>query len=346
MLRYLLPPLCCVLLAANVSAGDKAKPNTLTEKEIHEGWILLFDGETTFGWKGSVAVKNGWLVVGPGQRQAIATLTTQFPEAKLVWEEFHAKANSPTKKATLYTKKIAGGTSIQFKQPAKITGYYRNIKLKPVHTKALFNAKSLDGWKVFRGSKSKYTVTKEGWLNVKNGRGDIQTTDIFRNFALQVECISNGKHLNSGIFFRCIPGQYQQGYEAQIRNEFTPGQKRAYVLSKYDPKTHKKISTYKVESTAVDYGTGAIYRRMPARKQMSKDRKWFAMTVVAQGRHFATWVNGIQVADWTDNRPKNANARKGYFPFAGAISIQGHDPTTNLSFRHIRIAEFPSVGKK
>ena len=31
--------------------GDKAKPNTLTPREIADGWILLFDGETTFGWK-------------------------------------------------------------------------------------------------------------------------------------------------------------------------------------------------------------------------------------------------------------------------------------------------------
>lgn len=30
---------------------DKAKPNTLTPKEIADGWILLFDGETTIGWR-------------------------------------------------------------------------------------------------------------------------------------------------------------------------------------------------------------------------------------------------------------------------------------------------------
>ena len=54
----------------------------------------------------------------------------------------------------------------------------------------------------------------------------------------------NGKALNSGIFFRCIPGQYQNGYEAQIQNGF-----------KDDDRTKP-----------VDFGTGAIYRRVPARK--------------------------------------------------------------------------------
>src|SRR4029079_12399190 len=89
---------------------------------------------------------------------------------------------------------------------------------------------------------------------------------------------------------------------------------------------------------ATDYGTGSIYRRQPARQQAAKDGEWFTMTVVAQDRHFATWVNGVQTCDWTDNRPLAANARTGAYLKKGPISIQGHDPTTNLLFRNIRIA--------
>jgi len=29
----------------------QSKPNTLTPKEVGEGWILLWDGESTFGWE-------------------------------------------------------------------------------------------------------------------------------------------------------------------------------------------------------------------------------------------------------------------------------------------------------
>src|SRR6266702_6833859 len=52
-------PMRCSLLSAILILGctplpaaaqEKAKPNTLTPKEIADGWILLFDGETTFGW--------------------------------------------------------------------------------------------------------------------------------------------------------------------------------------------------------------------------------------------------------------------------------------------------------
>jgi len=59
----------------------------------------------------------------------------------------------------------------------------------------------------------------------------------------------------------------------------------------------------------------------------------------------ATWVNGIQQVDWYDNRPPSDNPRTGCRREAGHISIQGHDPTTNLSFRNIRIAELPGTGK-
>ena len=38
-------------LAATAGAADAPKPNTLTPKEIADGWILLWDGETTFGWR-------------------------------------------------------------------------------------------------------------------------------------------------------------------------------------------------------------------------------------------------------------------------------------------------------
>ena len=95
----------------------------------------------------------------------------------------------------------------------------------------------------------------------------------------------------------------------------------------------------KVLSAAADYGTGAIYRRIPARKLVAQDGEWFTLTVIASGNHLATWVDGIQTVDWYDNRAPSDNARTGFRRDGGHISLQGHDPTTNLSFRNIRIAE-------
>ena len=65
------------------------------------------------------------------------------------------------------------------------------------------------------------------------------------------------------------------------------------------------------------------------------------MKLVATGKHMAAWVNGIQVSDWTDTREPNKNPREGARTEAGTLQIQGHDPTTDLSFRKLRIAEVP-----
>jgi hypothetical protein len=91
----------------------------------------------------------------------------------------------------------------------------------------------------------------------------------------------------------------------------------------------------------MDCGTGGIYRRQNARKVVSNDFEWFTMTVLADGPHLSTWVNGYPVADWTDTRPPDSNPRKGLRTAAGTLIIQGHDPTTNLSFRNLRIQELP-----
>ncbi len=46
-----LAALTILALASSAAAQDKTKPNTLTPREIADGWVMLFDGETTFGWR-------------------------------------------------------------------------------------------------------------------------------------------------------------------------------------------------------------------------------------------------------------------------------------------------------
>ena len=348
----------------------QVKQNTLTPNEIADGWILLFDGETTFGWdvKGPATVAEGWLIVG-GKEPATAVFRGAFPgtyrmsfEAARIGKSdaqpFQLIAFSPKGEriaATLIAldrrpkqynelSPTAGNTEtnrVQIVVPAGESVSIRNIKLQPTGTKSIFNGKDLDGWHVFPGDKYKSNFTvKDGAINVKDGPGDLQTAGKYKDFLLQLDCISNGKHLNSGIFFRCRDKEYQNGYEAQIRNQFTKEASQKYVIEEHDPMTNKLLGKKDIMSTAFDYGTGAIYRRVPARKEMSKDNEWFGMTVLAHGNHLATWVNGVQVVDWTDNRPKTDNARTGCKLDAGHISIQGHDPTTDLSFKNFRIAEF------
>ena len=358
-MKLLLSTLVLLFIVAFTAAADEAKqvkPNTLTAKEIADGWVLLFDGESTFGWKieGEAKVKDGALFIG-GKKAARVMTTTMYRDWQLHFESrgegqlalkdgkggtvsaglanqemnlwataggglgtFIEVTAGPVNKA-MFSYDGSKPVAIRFEVPAGKTLTLSNVKLKPLGLDSIFNGKDLKGWKVLPGHKSRFSVTKKGELNIKDGNGDIQTEAEWDDFVLQLDVFSNGPHLNSGVFFRCLPGQFWSGYEAQIRNEW-----------KGDDRTK-----------AVDYGTGGIYNRQPARKVVSSDYEWFTMTVVANGKHLAAWVNGYQTADFTDNRPADKSARKGCKVDKGPISLQGHDKSTDISFRNIRIAALP-----
>jgi hypothetical protein len=196
----------------------------------------------------------------------------------------------------------------------------RNLRLRPDGLKSLFNGRDLRGWNTERAEQCKFDVTEDRELHLRNGPGQIETERDFMDFVLQIECKVNGDELNSGIFFRTLRHGRWAGYESQIQNGF-----------KDNDRTKPK-----------DFGTGAIYRRQPARRVVANDREWFTKTIVADWSHMAVWVNGYQVSDWTDTRPEKENAREGKRLGGGAIAIQGHDKTTDLLFRNIRAAELPT----
>ncbi|MEM8944616.1 MAG: DUF1080 domain-containing protein [Planctomycetota bacterium] len=198
---------------------------------------------------------------------------------------------------------------------------FRNVRLKPLNNKPIFNGKDLTGWNTDKAEASEFKVTPDGELQVLNGRGQIESDASFCDFVLQLECFVNGDALNSGIFFRCIPRDFMMGYECQIQNGVKDG----------DP------------TQPVDCGTGGFFRRQNARRIVANDREWFAMTLVADGPHMAAWVNGYPVSDWTDTRKPNENPRRGLRLEPGTLAIQGHDPTTDLRFRKLQIAELPTA---
>ena len=378
------------LLSAAVQA-EEAKPNTLTPEEVSSGWLLLFDGESLFGWapRGDAQweVADGAIRHNPGTGGGMLSTTTEFADYQLhveFWIDAHANSGvflrcptsgdisstnayevnifdahakwptgslsgiarpeKPVKTVGQWNtfeltvrggyfvvelngnlaveandRRFARGTIALQQLDGKGEVRFRNLKLRPLGLKSLFNGKDLTGWTVVPAHKSVYSVTSEGWLNVKDGNGDLQSDAEYGDFVFQLDILSNGTHLNSGVFFRALKGQFWSGYESQIRNQWE-GDDRA---------------------KPVDYGTGGIYNRQRARRVISSDREWFTMTISAQGPHLATWVNGIQVTDFTDTRPPNENARQGYRAKPGVVSLQGHDPTTDLSFRNLQIAELP-----
>jgi Domain of Unknown Function (DUF1080) len=198
---------------------------------------------------------------------------------------------------------------------------FRKIALKPLGTKNLFDGRSLEGWHVVPGSKTQFDVVDES-IHASGGPGFLESNATFGDFVLQFDARTNGPNLNSGIFFRAMPGTLKQpsnGYELQIQNGFKHGDR----------------------SDPADAGTGAIYRRTKARWVIPNDREWFTGTLIANGGHYSAWVDGVQVTDWTDTRPDDPNPRRGRRLAPGHFLLQGHDHTTDLNFRCIRVAPLP-----
>jgi hypothetical protein len=365
-----------------------AEPNKLTDEEIADGWIMLFDGQSLFGWKAANMAdwkaEGGYLVGTTGDQGLIHT-TSQFSNYVLKVDFRCAKGgNSGVFLRTLPVSsdpaidayevniadagmndypngsiakrgkgtpgnvngewqtyeitadgdrivvKLDGRQTLDYKDPKPLgrghiglqfnqgKAEFRNIKLKPLGQKSIFNSKDLSGWKQPAGTQSVCTVAPDGTLSVKNGKGDLETDGQYADFVLQLEA-RNAKGSNSGVFFRCIPGEMMNGYECQIQNGF------------------KENDRAKPE----DCGTGGFYRFQDARKVIPDDGKWFAMTILAGGNHMASWINGYQVTDWTDQRAANDNPRNGQRLKAGTIQLQGHDASTDVSLRKVQIAELP-----
>jgi 3-keto-disaccharide hydrolase len=333
-----------------------------------EGWIDLFDGETLFGWTtfGDAEWKavDGALVCEGGTGGWIAT-TCQFADFELKasvrvaskktadlvvragleghpaengtavipvtgltnggWEEISVVAKGGSVEARVDGIKVEGLASGRAKGYIGIL-YHRNkievkdIKLRPLNTKPIFNGKDLTGWNIIPERKSVFSVI-DGALNIKDGNGQIETAGVYKDFVLQLDIISNGPHLNSGVFYRGPVGVFWKGYESQVRNQW-----------KNDDRTQPE-----------DFGTGGNYGNQAARKVVSTDGEWFYKTIVCEGPHTSVWVNGYLVSDYLDMRPvvENCDGKKGYVPGPGTIHLQGHDKTTDLSFKNIMIQEYP-----
>lgn len=198
---------------------------------------------------------------------------------------------------------------------------FRKVILKPLGLDPLFNGEDLTGWNVVPGSKSEFSV-EGGVIRVVNGAGFLETEGTYQDFVFQSEAFTHAPELNSGYFFRALKGTEaapSHGYESQIHNGFLEGDR-----------TRPK-----------DAGTGAIFRRVDARRVVPDDGEWFTTTLIAHGPRIAVWVDGYQVVDWEDTREPDENPRRGLRLEGGHISLQGHDPTTDLSFRNLRIVEYP-----
>ncbi|MDR0332561.1 MAG: DUF1080 domain-containing protein [Dysgonamonadaceae bacterium] len=292
--------LCCFSVAISFSQEAPAPSQTpesarviftgfapLSEEELQNGTLRIFDGVSTFGWGGNARVQSG----------ALHFTGNLFEDSPFY---FFFAGRSPLEG----TFAVNTTTGIFTVDQSEMT--------------SLFDGRILTGW---RKHGTVEAFVEDRVIRLTKGGGSLETVDAFADFILQLEYYTPvrpvGEGVNSGVFFRSIPGERMNGYEAQILNNPSERDYQNFIGTE----------------------TGGIFRRQIARNVAPKDGEWNYLTIIARGARMATWVNGIQVTDWTDEREPHNNPRNGLRTQAGTIQLQGHDPETVVLFRNIRIKE-------
>ncbi len=339
----------------------------LSEEELDQGWIRLFDGQSLMGWdvKSTEAnwhVEEGCIVASEGKTGLLCTTSrfadyelrlefkadskvnsgvflrtpqkptdpakdcfelniapvdNPFPTGSLVgrskvepetvgdidpeaWHSFHVLLDGDHiqiwldgKSVVDYkdaTRRHSGLIGLQFREGAVA---FRNIQLRPILLNQILPAKDLSQWTYKQDGPAKFSLEEGGILSIEGGKGQIEHSQPLQDFCLQAEVMTLSPETNSGIFFRCIPGDEMNGYECQVNSAFIEDRRRP-----------------------ADAGMGAIFRRQAARAVLTDDNKWSHITIHCDGPHIATWVEGIQVVDFLDtgNRTKTQGLAYGWKP--------------------------------
>jgi len=297
---------------------------TLTKEQLDEGWVQLFDGISTFGWE--IAEGEGTLsVMTDGTKNFLVFDKTNQGEAAIISHRFCGDLLRYEGNGNIVLSGRTKGWTFHFDVLSHLDVLSTTTRALPSGLRAKLNTTydiqplTESDWKPVAGaSEAKWS---DGVLELTGGVGMVETVKEYGDFILQLEYFTpvrpDGEGINSGVFFRCIPGEILNGYKCQIFNS--------------------PPDEYYARFIGAD--TGGILRQHVGRNVGAKDGEWNYLTIAARGADVAIWVNGIQVTDWTDKREEDPNPRRGKRLQPGTIQLQGHDPEMKIMFRNMRIVE-------
>ena len=184
---------------------------------------------------------------------------------------------------------------------------------------ALFDGKSLDGWRI--GGKEGGWKAENGELVTSDGPshlfydGSVKNHD-FKNFHLRAVVMTK-PHANSGIYFHTVfqeKGFPNQGFECQVNQ--THGDRK------------KTGGLYNVQD---------VMDNAPA-----KDDEWFTYDIIVEGKHVVLKIDGKVTSDWTEaTPPAPVKGMAGRFLQHGTFALQGHDPKSETHYKSVMVKPLP-----
>lgn len=287
----------------------------LTPEELNQGYVQFFDGISTYGWTLERGNEENLIILNYAMNdgKSIQGLTAKdncsiihsFSDTQFDFADMGRKINQNSPSSEWFTLSYT-------LEKISLRSVLINANAVPNNMQPLGEA----DWKA--ATEPCESVWEDGVLTLTGGSGMVESVHEYGDFILRLEYFTEPMEpgINSGVFFRCIPGEKMNGYECQILNKAS------------DEDYEKFIGT----------DTGGLFRRQVGRNVAPQDGQWNYLTIAANGPNVATWVNGIQVTDWTDTREPHQNPRNGLRLEPGTLQLQGHDPGTKIQFRNFRIA--------
>jgi hypothetical protein len=208
-------------------------------------------------------------------------------------------------------------TLVSFYAPVQEKDNMLSKKEKQQGWKLLFDGKSLNGWKSFKGREQDGWMVENGELVCKESgvkkRADLITADMFDNFELLIDWKIAPKH-NSGIIYRCTEengATFESGPEYQLIDD------EGYPDKLYD----KQLS-------------GANYdMHAPTAKVVKPAGQYNRTRILVKNAHVEHWLNGVKVVEYDFWTPEwenlKANSKwKTVKPYGmsktGHIALQDH----------------------
>ena len=160
--------------------------------------------------------------------------------------------------------------------------------------KDLFNGKDLDGWNI-HGTEKWYV--EDGLLISESGPdkqyGYLATNENFKDFEINLEFKQEAEG-NSGVFIRSeIEGTKISGWQIEVA----------------PPNLH-------TGGIYESYGRGWLIKPSKEKEAVLKYGEWNKMKIRVRGDQITSWLNGVEMVDFKDDKIGDAN---------GKIALQIHD---------------------
>ncbi|WP_439481571.1 3-keto-disaccharide hydrolase [Cyclobacterium plantarum] len=173
--------------------------------------------------------------------------------------------------------------------------------------KELFNGEDLSGWTIY-GTEKWYV--EDGILVSESGPdaeyGYLGTEENYKDFELTAQ-FKQDQDGNSGIFFRStFEGTKVSGWQVEVA---PPGNDTGGIYE--------------------SYGRGWLIKPDPEKDKNLKFGEWNDIKIRVEGDHVTTWLNGVEMVDYTDEKIGEGE---------GQIALQIHSGGgLKISWRDIKV---------